>query len=93
MAQDTQTLFDRANAAILEATRLIKINLGWQARAHATVRRISMRAIFEGDSRRPTYPQDIREQHRQYEPWPSEDAPPRVAGWLSSKISSLPSDN
>ena len=77
MAQDIQTLFERANYAVLEATRLIEVNLDWQCRVYTTLRRMRPRAIFEGDTRRPTYPQDIQERRWPYERWPSEDAPRR----------------
>ena len=72
MAQDLKALIARAEAAAIEARRLLEINLDWQVRACITLRRLHLRAIFE-DVRRPTYPQDIREQQRLYRPFPNED--------------------
>jgi hypothetical protein len=61
MAQDLEALIARAEAAALEARRLVEINLDWQAQASATLRRIFLRAIFES-ARKPTYPQELRKQ-------------------------------
>jgi hypothetical protein len=72
MAQDLKALIARAEAAAVEARRLIEINLDWQERASATLRRMRLRAIFEG-VRKPTYPQDLREQQRPYQPFPNGD--------------------
>ena len=77
MAHDLKTLIARAEAAAVEAKRLIEINLGWQNRVHAIVRRMSLRAIFEGHSRRPTYPQDLRKEQRPYQPFPNGDDVPQ----------------
>jgi hypothetical protein len=73
MAQDLEALIARAEAAAMEARRLVEINLDLQDRVRAALRLMRWRAIFEGHARSPTYPQDLREQQRSYQPFPSED--------------------
>jgi hypothetical protein len=73
MAQDVEALIARAEAAAVEARRLIKINLDLQDSVRATLRRMHLRAIFEGHARKPTYPQNLLKQQRPYQPFPNED--------------------
>jgi hypothetical protein len=60
MAEDAEKLFERVEAAISEAKRLVEANQEWQDRAHRTVRRRSLNAVFEPNGRRAVYPQDLR---------------------------------
>lgn len=64
MAQELDELVARAHAVVLEAKRLIEINWDWQVRTHDTVRRMYLRAIFDPDDRRATYPQDLPQLQR-----------------------------
>ncbi|MBR0800954.1 hypothetical protein JQ615_36900 [Bradyrhizobium jicamae] len=47
LAQELDDLFARAEAAAIEAERLIEINLERQRLAHGTVHRMQMGAIFD----------------------------------------------
>jgi hypothetical protein len=47
MDEETEKLVARANAAIVEAARLMQTNLAWQAKTHAQLKRMKLRACFQ----------------------------------------------
>ncbi|MBR0801875.1 hypothetical protein JQ615_41850 [Bradyrhizobium jicamae] len=74
MAEDAETLFARAEAAILAAKRLVDANEEWQDRTRCTVRRRELRALFEANGWLIIYPQDLAELPLPpYRPFPSKD--------------------
>src|SRR5690349_5270941 len=52
MDEETEKLIARANAAIVETARLIQTNLAWQAKTHAQLKRMKLRACFQPKSYR-----------------------------------------
>ena len=64
MAQETEELFARAEAAAKEAARLTQMNLHWQCHSYAILHRMQSRALFDGHAQRLIYPQDLPEPMR-----------------------------
>jgi len=76
---ETDALFARATAAIAEAKRLAEQSHEWQAKTFTRLRRLSFGSTFEPKSLKLYSPLDFPDRRRPYEPFPTEDAPPRTA--------------
>jgi hypothetical protein len=70
MDEGTEKLIARANAAIVEAARLIQTNLAWQEMTRAQLKRMKLRACFQPKSYRfyspiylPNHPYRPQDEH------------------------------
>ena len=74
-ALDTsEKLFNRADAAVARARRLIEENRQWQDGISRNVKRMYFRAIFYPKTVKFFSPLDFPDQRPAYQPFPSEDA-------------------
>jgi len=71
MAETIEKLFARAEAAIAEARQLLEINQYLHDRIRRGLEEMHLRTDFSPQTRQLKYPQEIREQRRPYQPFPS----------------------